>query len=103
MTHHGAGLRRLGVQDEIIRRLRDDYKSLELSKQDRAMLDYAAKLSVAPAHMSEKDVQKLRAVGFSDAGILDICQVTAYYAFVNRIANGLGVELEPYWHLEDNA
>lgn len=61
------------------------------------MLDYCAKLARAPATIGRGDVDGLRAVGFSDGAILDICQVAAYYAFVNRIADGLGVELEPYW------
>ncbi len=47
--------------------------------------------------MVEADVIELRAAGFSDAAILDINQVTGYYAFVNRLADGLGVELEGFW------
>lgn len=58
------------------------------------MLTYAAKLTKTPAEMTGADVERLRAAGFSDAAILDICQVTAYFAFVNRIADGLGIELE---------
>jgi len=44
--------------------------------------------------MVEADVQTLRDAGFSDVGILDIVQVAGYYAYVNRLADGLGVELE---------
>jgi alkylhydroperoxidase family enzyme len=47
--------------------------------------------------MVQDDVIALRAAGFSDAAILDINQVTGYYAYVNRLADGLGVELEPFW------
>jgi alkylhydroperoxidase family enzyme len=47
--------------------------------------------------MHEADVHTLRAAGFDDTGILDINQVTAYYAYVNRLADGLGVELEEFW------
>lgn len=47
--------------------------------------------------MAESDVIALRDVGFSDRAILDIAQVVAYYAYVNRIADGLGVSLEAYW------
>ena len=61
------------------------------------MLDYAMKLTRRPAQIGREDVDLLRAAGFSDAGILDICQVTAYYNFVNRLADGLGVELERFW------
>ena len=61
------------------------------------MLDYAVKLSLEPWNMGEADVQKLRDAGFSNHGILDIAHVTGYYAYVNRIADGLGVELEAFW------
>ena len=61
------------------------------------MLDYAAKLTLEPWNIDELDVEALRAHGFPDEAVLDICQITAYYAYVNRIADGLGVELEDYW------
>lgn len=60
------------------------------------MLTYAEKLTLTPWEMVEGDVIALRELGFSDAAILDINQVTGYYAFVNRLADGLGVELEAY-------
>jgi len=60
------------------------------------MLDYAAKLTRSPAAVGQADVDGLRDAGFSDAAVLDICQVTAYFAFVNRMADGLGVELESH-------
>ena len=44
--------------------------------------------------MKQGDVEDLRTAGFDDAGILAIAEVTAYYAYVNRIADGLGVRLE---------
>ena len=61
------------------------------------MLSYAVKLSLKPWEMREADIQELRDAGFSNAGILDILQVTGYYAYVNRLADGLGVELEAFW------
>ena len=63
------------------------------------MLDYVDKLTRRSNSTSKKDVDKLRRAGFRDAAILDINQVAAYYNFVNRVADGLGVELEPYWDL----
>ena len=65
------------------------------------MLDYAVKLTLTPGRVVEGDVERLREVGFEEAAILDICQVTSYFNFVNRLADGLGVELEPYWQEED--
>ncbi len=81
----------------MVERLKQDYRSAELSDLDRAMLDYALKLTEAPWAMEQGDIDKLRKQGFSDAAILDINQVTGYFAYVNRLADGLGVELEPFW------
>ncbi len=72
-----------------------------MSAADRAMLEYTEKLTLLTREMVEEDVDVLREVGFSDAAILDINQVTSYYAFVNRLADGLGVKLEPFWHEEE--
>ncbi len=68
--------------------------SVELTPADRAMLDYALTLTHAPHSVAADAVAALRAVGFDDRAIHDICAMTAYYAFVNRIADGLGVDLE---------
>ena len=77
-----------------------DYASVELAAADRAMLDYAVKLTRTPGAMCSGDADALRGAGFEDRGIHDICAVVAYFAFVNRIADGLGVELEPF-HEDD--
>ncbi len=58
------------------------------------MLTYVEKLTTSPGEMLESDVKGLRVAGFTDRDILDIATVAAYYAYVNRIADGLGVELE---------
>lgn len=81
----------------MVQALQTDYRQANLGPADRAMLDYAYKLTLTPWDMVEADVQRLRDHGFSDQAILDINQITAYYAFVNRIADGLGVPLEDFW------
>ncbi len=58
------------------------------------MLAYAEKLTLSPGQMKESDVQPLRKLGFSDLDILNIAEIVGYYAYVNRIADGLGVILE---------
>lgn len=60
------------------------------------MLHYAEKLTLTPALVDRQDVEALRTAGFADEDILAIAEVTAYYAFANRIADGLGVEPEPW-------
>ena len=61
------------------------------------MLNYAAKLTERPVDIFAKDIEQLRDVGFKDRAILDINQIVAYFAYVNRIADGLGVDLEDFW------
>ena len=83
--------------DRLVSDLEEDYANAELSPRERAILDYAVKLTLRPSTMSEGDVHALREVGLTDSAILDACQVTSYYNYVNRLAGGLGVELEDYW------
>ncbi len=97
MVHHGAGLLRLKGDEELVEQLKSDWREARLDEADRAMLTYAEKLTLRPWDMVDGDVAALRAAGFSDSAILDINQVTGYYAFVNRLADGLGVELEAFW------
>lgn len=94
MTHHGAGLLRLTKDETLVSRLSADWTTADLNPADRAMLTYAVKLTREPWGMVETDVINLRTAGFSDAAILDINQVAAYYAYANRLVDGLGVELE---------
>ena len=67
---------------------------LTLEPADLAILRYAAKLTRRPEAISASDIEELRGHGLADRAIHDVCAITAYYAFVNRIADGLGVELE---------
>ncbi len=67
------------------------------SAADRAMLTYALDLTHDPGGMGPRHVETLREVGFDDTAILDICQVVSYYNYVNRLADGLGVEMEDFW------
>ena len=65
------------------------------------MLAYAVKLTRTPGAMGPGDVSALLSQGFDDRGVLDICQIVAYYNYVNRLADGVGVELEAAWADED--
>ena len=88
------GLRKLTQDAELADALAANFQTAPVSEADKAMLRYVEKLTRTTAEMVREDVGALRQAGFSDGAILDICQVTSYYAFVNRLASGLGVELE---------
>ncbi len=61
------------------------------------MLDFAVKLTLTPARMTEKDVKDLRQQGFDDGAIHDIVQITALFNYFGRLADGLGIDPEPEW------
>lgn len=86
--------------DELVERLKSDYRLASISDKERAMLDYAVKLTLTPYEMQRGDVDLLRDRGLTDQAILDLNLVTGYFAFVNRLADGLGVEMESWWESE---
>ena len=65
-----------------------------LRASERALLAYADVLTLTPHAVSSTQIDALRAEGYDDRAIHDACAIVAYFAFVNRIADGLGVELE---------
>jgi len=69
----------------------------ELDARRQALRAFAEKLTRAPAEMGAADGEALRAHGVSDAGISDAIQVIAFFSYVNRVVNAIGVEDEPEW------
>lgn len=71
--------------------MRRDYTRAALSDADRAMLDFAVKLTVRPFKLTPDDLARLRSVGFEDVAILQITLIAAWFNYVNRVADALGV------------
>ncbi len=71
--------------------LKRDYTQAALSERDRAMLDYAAKLTRHAWKVTPEDLDRLRAVGFDDTAILQINLIASWFNSINRVADGLGV------------
>ena len=71
-----------------------DHRRAELTDRERAICVYAEKLTLTPWDMSERDLESMRTAGLSDREILDANLITSYFAYVNRLADGLGVGLE---------
>ena len=94
MVSHGEALRSVTAKDDLlVYHMQHEPMQAELDGQDQAMLHYAVKLNTAPATIAATDVQDLREAGFDDRAVVDIVLVVAKYNFMNRLANGLGVEL----------
>lgn len=91
MTAHGEALRAESQDDQLVDGVKQDYTRLELSPPERAMLDYAVKLTVAPSTASEGDIDNLRGHGFDDRDILDMIYVVCLYNFNDRMADATGI------------
>ena len=92
MVHHRRGLRRLLRNDELVAAVEHDWTTAALSPKRTAMLRYAVKLTETRAATTDA----VREAGFSDRDILDITEVVGYYAYANRIADGLGLQTEDW-------
>ena len=73
-----------------------DYRQADLSSADRALCDYAVKLTLAPGEVTARDVDTLRMRGWTDPQITVAAQVIGYFNYITRIAQGLGVDHEPW-------
>ena len=75
----------------MVRALEADYKTAPISEQDRVMLDYVVQVTKDATRISRADHERLRAVGFDDKGILQITLIAAWFNYINRAADALGV------------
>ena len=72
-----------------------DYKRAEITPRQRAMLDYARVLTVAPAELEEADLESLREHGLSDEDMWDVIEIASMFNFTNRMAHATGDAAEP--------
>ena len=77
-----------------------DYTKAELEPALRELLDYCVAITRDPRSGSRAGVDRLRDVGWSDEAIHDALQVTGFFNYYDRLADGLGVEPEPRWGAE---
>ena len=82
--------------DNFVHAVARDWRSAPLTDQDKALCEFAAKLTHAPAAMSPSDLDALRKQGLDDRAIHDAAQVIGYFNYINRIADALGVEPEDF-------
>jgi len=95
LTHHREALFRYAKDQAVVDALARDPRSAELEGRERALVDYAMALTREPAKGVKAQVEALKKAGLKDEEILHAAQVIAYFNFANRIAVGLGVDLEP--------
>ena len=77
-------------------RFADNWRTAGLDDATAALLEHAEKLTREPAAITATDLDRLRAVGWDDRAITDATQVCSYFNYINRIAEGLGVDDEAW-------
>jgi uncharacterized peroxidase-related enzyme len=92
---HGGFLRRQSGDAQLVSDILRDYTIADLSDADRAMLDFALKLTLRPSSVTRGDVDSLRAAGYEDREVLSIVLTTCLINFMNRLADGLGIDVAP--------
>lgn len=86
LTAHGAAVRQRGKDPELGELMAQNYRAADLPKRQKAMLDFAVKLTEHPDKMEETDREALRKAGFNDRDIWDIAAVASFYNMSNRMA-----------------
>jgi uncharacterized peroxidase-related enzyme len=94
VTSHAEFLRRVTLDEELSRALRDDYENAKLSTANRTMLDYVIKLTKDATRVSPDDHVRLREAGFDDTAILQITLIASWFNYINRVADALGIGRE---------
>jgi uncharacterized peroxidase-related enzyme len=79
------------LDHDLVNALEEDYRSAPITEQERVMLDYVVQMTRDATRISPSDHERLRSVGFDDKGILQITLIAAWFNYINRVADALGV------------
>jgi uncharacterized peroxidase-related enzyme len=98
LTAHGAAVRQYSGNPLLGEQIVMNYRAARLSKRQRAMLDFAVKLTAQPANVEEGDRERLRRAGFSDRDIWDIAAVVGFFNMSNRVASATDMRPNTVYH-----
>ncbi len=98
LTAHGQAVREMSGDPALGELLVMNYRAAKLTARQRAILDYAHKLTATPAEMTDADRRSLRRVGCNDRDIWDIASVTAFFNMTNRLATAVDMMPNAEYH-----
>lgn len=98
LVAHGQAVRQISGDPQLGEMMVMNYRVAELDPRQRAMLDFAWKLTVAPFDIGDSDRAALRKVGFSDQDIYDIGDTAAFFNMTNRLAHATDMMPNPEYH-----
>jgi uncharacterized peroxidase-related enzyme len=82
------------LDEELVDALEKDYTTASVTAEERVMLDYVVKITKDATKVWKDDHERLRAAGFDDKAILQITLIAAWFNYINRVADALGVGRE---------
>lgn len=95
MLSHAEDLREFSKDSELAEAVKRDFRGSALDAQHKALCEWAEKLTLTPAACTRADVDRLREHGWSDEQVVSAAQIIGYFNHLNRLADGLGIDLEP--------
>tara|TARA_R110000744_G_scaffold180677_2_gene299656 strand:- start:1063 stop:1707 length:645 start_codon:yes stop_codon:yes gene_type:complete len=98
LAAHGAAVRQLSGNPKLGEQMVMNYRSADLDERQRAMLDFAVKLTETPGRIEEQDREALRAVGFNDRDIWDIGATASFFNMTNRMASATDMRPNDEYH-----
>jgi uncharacterized peroxidase-related enzyme len=98
LVAHGAAVRQLSGDPPLGELMAMNYRAARLSKRERAMLDFAVKLTAEPWLVEEEDRETLRRTGFSERDIWDIAAVAGFFNMTNRVASATDMRPNSVYH-----
>ena len=98
LVAHGAAVRELSDDPQLGEMLVMNYRVAELSPRQRALLDFACKLTETPHLVQDADRRRLFDVGLSDEDVFDLCAVIGFFNMSNRVASGTDMMPNPEYH-----
>jgi uncharacterized peroxidase-related enzyme len=98
LTAHGAAVRQYSGNPLLGEQIVMNYRVARISKRQRAMLDFAVKLTASPAHVEEADRERLRRAGFTERDIWDIAAVIGFFNMSNRVASATDMRPNTVYH-----
>ncbi|MBS0536462.1 MAG: peroxidase-related enzyme [Proteobacteria bacterium] len=98
LTAHGAAVRQYSGNPLLGEQIVMNYRAARLDPRQRAMLDFAVKLTVTPAEVEDADRETLRKAGFSERDIWDIAAITGFFNMSNRVATATDMRPNTVYH-----
>jgi uncharacterized peroxidase-related enzyme len=98
LTAHGAAVRQYSGNPLLGEQIVMNYRAARLNKRQRAMLDFAVKLTAQPASVEDGDRERLRRAGFSDRDIWDVAAIAGFFNMSNRVASATDMRPNTVYH-----